>query len=168
MSFQFGEFIVYFFDYTIGCGWWMMVLYVLQLFAIFIIRGRPYHVENVASVLIEPNSCCSKAILSTLAFIWNIVLPIGLVREFRKKSFEFWLMLELMNKMIEVTVNVSLILNTGYFGHRFFFVRPLWRDVRLDDPLRVPLPAVMGQGDRSYDAAAANTPCAIRGCHPKL
>ena len=77
--FQFGEFIVYFFDYTIGCGWWMMVLYVLQLFAIFIIRGRPYHVENVASVLIEPSSCCSKAILSTLAFIWNIVMPIGLV-----------------------------------------------------------------------------------------
>ena len=86
MSFQFGEFIVYFFDYTIGCGWWMMVLYVLQLFAIFIIRGRPYHVENVASVLIEPNSCCSKAILSTLAFIWNIVLPIGLVREFIEKN----------------------------------------------------------------------------------
>ena len=72
--FQFGEFIVYFFDYTIGCGWWMMVLYVLMLSAMFIIRGKPYSGENICTVLISPMANCIANILtSTLAFCWNVV-----------------------------------------------------------------------------------------------
>ena len=73
LYFQFGEFIVYFFDYTIGCGWWMMVLYVLMLSAIFIIRGKPYSGENVCSVLVSPSNCFSNMMTSSLAFCWNVV-----------------------------------------------------------------------------------------------
>ena len=56
----------------------------------------------------------------------------------------------------------------GYFGHRFFFVWPLRRDVRLDDPLRLPLPSLVGQGDWGYDAAPAHPTGALRGRHSKL
>ena len=65
---------MYFFDYTIGCGWWMMVLYVLMLSAMFIIRGKPYSGENICTVLISPMANCIANILtSTLAFCWNVV-----------------------------------------------------------------------------------------------
>ena len=71
--FQFGAFVVYFFDYTIGSGWWMMVLYVLQLCAIFVIRGKPYSGEQVATALITKAHCCSSALIPLLAFSWHVV-----------------------------------------------------------------------------------------------
>ena len=70
---QFGAFVVYFFDYTIGCGWWMMILYVLQLCAIFVVRGKPYSGEQVASALITKAQCCSSALNALLAFSWHVV-----------------------------------------------------------------------------------------------
>ena len=71
--FQFGAFVVYFFDYRIGSGWWMMVLYVLQLCAIFVIRGKPYSGEQVATALITKAHCCSSALIPLLAFSWHVV-----------------------------------------------------------------------------------------------
>ena len=68
--------IVYFFDYTVGCGWWMMVLYVLMMFAVFVIRGKPYSGEKVAGVLLKPKSWLSSVTSSALAFSWNVVRPL--------------------------------------------------------------------------------------------
>lgn len=76
---EFGAFIVYFFDYTIGCGWWLMVLYVFQLCAIFVIRGKPYSGENIATALIPKSTgCCYSWLVPMLAFTWNVILPVGL------------------------------------------------------------------------------------------
>jgi hypothetical protein len=50
---------VYFLDYTMGCGWWVMVLYLIQIFAIFIVRGRPYSADRVASALFPKRDCTS-------------------------------------------------------------------------------------------------------------
>ena len=38
---------VYFLDYTLGCAWWVMVLYLVQLFAVLVVRGKPYGAEQV-------------------------------------------------------------------------------------------------------------------------
>ena len=73
LYFQFGAFIVYFFDYTIGSGWWLMVLYVMQLCAIFVIRGKPYSGEQVVSVLITKANFCASWLSPLLAFSWHVV-----------------------------------------------------------------------------------------------
>ena len=38
---QIGIFIVYFLDNILGSGWWVMVLYMIQLFAVLVVRGNP-------------------------------------------------------------------------------------------------------------------------------
>ena len=70
---EFGAFIVYFFDYTIGCGWWMMILYVMQLCAIFVVRGKPYSGEQVATALITKANVCASWLVPLLAFTWHVV-----------------------------------------------------------------------------------------------
>ena len=86
-NFQFGAFIVYFFDYTIGCGWWLMLLYAMLMFAVFVIRGKPYTGEHVATLLLKPERlqeqvdevrqkvccCCASCIIPLLAFSWTVV-----------------------------------------------------------------------------------------------
>ncbi len=56
---QIGIFVVYFLDYTMGCGWWVMVLYLIQIFAVFIVRGRPYSADRVATALFPSRDCYS-------------------------------------------------------------------------------------------------------------
>jgi hypothetical protein len=56
LAIQFGAFIVYFFDYTIGCGWWLMLLYTLLMMAVLVVRGKPYTGENMAALLLKPES----------------------------------------------------------------------------------------------------------------
>ena len=73
LIFQFGAFIVYFFDYTIGSGWWLMILYVMQLCAIFVVRGKPYSGEHVVSVLITKANFCASWLSPLLAFSWHVV-----------------------------------------------------------------------------------------------
>ena len=51
----------------------MMILYVLQLCAIFVVRGKPYSGEQVASALITKAQCCSSALNALLAFSWHVV-----------------------------------------------------------------------------------------------
>lgn len=70
---EFGAFIVYFFDYTIGCGWWLMILYVIQLCAIFVIRGKPYSGEQVVTVLVTKANICASWLGPLLAFSWHVV-----------------------------------------------------------------------------------------------
>jgi hypothetical protein len=46
--FQLNQFIVYFFDYNIGCGWWLMILYSLLFIAVLGFRGKPYSAGHFA------------------------------------------------------------------------------------------------------------------------
>lgn len=70
---EFGAFIVYFFDYTIGCGWWLMILYVMQLCAVFVVRGKPYSGEQVVTALITKANFCASWLGPVLAFSWHVV-----------------------------------------------------------------------------------------------
>lgn len=79
MGTEVGIYVVYFLDYTLGCGWWVMVLYLIQLFAVFVVRGKPYGAEQIASILFPRKACCSAWLAPLLAFTWNVVLPIALL-----------------------------------------------------------------------------------------
>jgi len=79
MGTEIGIYVVYFLDYTLGCGWWVMVLYLIQLFAVFVVRGKPYGAEQIASILFPRKACCSAWLAPLLAFTWNVVLPIALL-----------------------------------------------------------------------------------------
>ena len=131
-----------------------MVLYVLQLFAVFVVRGRPYSGENVASVLINAKSCLSKSIVSTLAFSWNIVSS-GKKDPVVGNSFLHFRLLDFAHR-------------THHFGHRFLFFRKIRRNVRLDYSFWLLILTVVGQGNRSHDAAVAHSFGSICGRHTEL
>ncbi len=66
-----------------------MVLYVFQLAAVFVIRGKPYSGENVASVLIRSSSM--YWIIPLLAFTWHVVSETGSALDTRLfKNVSFW------------------------------------------------------------------------------
>ena len=48
---QIGIFVVYFLDTGLGSGWWVMVLYLALLFAVMVVRGKPYGAEQIVTVL---------------------------------------------------------------------------------------------------------------------
>ena len=70
---QIGIFIVYFLDNILGSGWWVMVLYMIQLFAVLVVRGKPYGAEQIVTVLFPKKACCSSILGPVLAFTWNVV-----------------------------------------------------------------------------------------------
>ena len=70
---QIGIFIVYFLDNILGSGWWVMVLYMIQLFAVLVVRGKPYGAEQIVTVLFPKKACCSSILGPMLAFTWNVV-----------------------------------------------------------------------------------------------
>ena len=76
---QIGIFIVYFLDNILGSAWWVMVLYMIQLFAVLVVRGKPYGAEQIVTVIFPRKACCSSMLGPLLAFTWNVVSG---VREF--------------------------------------------------------------------------------------
>ena len=70
---QIGIFIVYFLDNILGSGWWVMVLYMIQLFAVLVVRGKPYGAEQIVTVMFPKKACCSGMLGPLLAFTWNVV-----------------------------------------------------------------------------------------------
>jgi len=76
---EMGIFVVYFLDNIMGSAWWVMVLYLVQLFAVMVVRGKPYGSEQIVSVIFPKKACCSSWIGPLLAFTWNVVLPIALL-----------------------------------------------------------------------------------------
>ena len=70
---QIGIFIVYFLDNILGSGWWVMVLYMIQLFAVLVVRGKPYGAEQIVTVIFPKKACCSGMLGPLLAFTWNVV-----------------------------------------------------------------------------------------------
>uniref|UniRef100_A0A0K2TZK3 Uncharacterized protein n=1 Tax=Lepeophtheirus salmonis TaxID=72036 RepID=A0A0K2TZK3_LEPSM len=77
MATEIGVFILYFLDYTIGCGWWLMILYAAQSLVVFGIRGSPYSSRNVVSVLFKKSKTFGMGWI--LAFMWTLVLPVLLL-----------------------------------------------------------------------------------------
>jgi solute carrier family 6 (neurotransmitter transporter) len=76
---QLGIFVVHFLDYTIGCSWWLSLLYLVEILAVFVVRGRPYSGETVVVTLFSQNAGCLLAWgAPLLVFVWNIILPVAL------------------------------------------------------------------------------------------
>ena len=64
---------VYFLDNILGCGWWVMVLELVLVFAVLVVRGKPYGAEQIVTVLFPKAACCSAWLGPLLAFTWNVV-----------------------------------------------------------------------------------------------
>ncbi|KDR15727.1 sodium- and chloride-dependent glycine transporter 1 isoform X2 [Zootermopsis nevadensis] len=80
MTTELGIFVVHFLDYTIGCSWWLMVLYLLEILAVFVVRGRPYSGETVVTTMFSRSAGCLQAWAAPLLiFTWNVILPVALV-----------------------------------------------------------------------------------------
>lgn len=79
--FQLGIYVVYFFDYTIGGIWWMVLVILLQIIAVFMVRGRPYSGDTVVTALFNQNHhpCLLSWAPALLSFTWNVILPVGLM-----------------------------------------------------------------------------------------
>ncbi|XP_076379577.1 sodium-dependent transporter bedraggled isoform X2 [Megalopta genalis] len=77
MATELGIHVVYYLDYTIGGSWWIMILYLVQVGAVFAVRGRPHSGEAVVAELFPPTSRCLKHWAGPLlSFTWNVVLPV--------------------------------------------------------------------------------------------
>lgn len=66
--------IIYYLDVIIGGAWWMSLLWVAQIFAIFLVRGRPYSAD-----LLVTDLRLTQTLSAFVALSWNVLLPIGLV-----------------------------------------------------------------------------------------
>lgn len=58
----------------VGCAWWLVALYLVLLFALFAIRGRPYGGDSVVSAVFPAGrTCCAPVVAPILVFLWNVV-----------------------------------------------------------------------------------------------
>ncbi|XP_057342095.1 uncharacterized protein LOC130678700 isoform X2 [Microplitis mediator] len=92
MATEWGIYMVYFLDYTIGGAWWIIILYLVQVGAVFAVRGRPHTGEAVVAELFSPTGRCLKHWAGPLlSFTWNVILPIMLmvlsITLFRSSNF---------------------------------------------------------------------------------
>ncbi|XP_018354350.1 PREDICTED: uncharacterized protein LOC108755690 [Trachymyrmex septentrionalis] len=75
-----GIYVVYYLDYTVGGAWWIIFLYLIQIVALFAIRGRPHSGEAVVAELFPPSGRYLKYWAAPLlSFTWTVVLPLTLV-----------------------------------------------------------------------------------------
>lgn len=52
----------------------------LQLFAVFVVRGRPYSAEDVSRILLpSAKGAFSGCLRPLVALTWSVVVPIGLL-----------------------------------------------------------------------------------------
>ncbi|XP_078049050.1 sodium-dependent transporter bedraggled [Augochlora pura] len=80
MATELGIHVVYYLDYTIGGSWWIMILYLVQVGAVFAVRGRPHSGEAVVAELFPPTGRCLRHWAGPLlSFTWNVILPVILM-----------------------------------------------------------------------------------------
>ncbi|XP_014258798.1 sodium- and chloride-dependent glycine transporter 1 isoform X2 [Cimex lectularius] len=80
MATELGIFVVYFLDYCVGGAWWIMLLYLIELVAVFMVRGRPYSGETiVATLFTKASPWLQNWAAPILCFIWNVILPVVLM-----------------------------------------------------------------------------------------
>ncbi|XP_059609119.1 sodium-dependent transporter bedraggled isoform X1 [Phlebotomus argentipes] len=66
--------VIHFLDVILGGAWWLMLVWLAQIVAIFLIRGRPY-----SSDLLVTDLHLTQTFSAFIAFAWNVLLPIGLI-----------------------------------------------------------------------------------------
>ncbi|XP_063597948.1 uncharacterized protein LOC134774486 [Penaeus indicus] len=72
--------IIYFLDYVVSCGWWLMIIQLVQIFALLFVRGKPYSGHDIVSELMGKSDQCRSLWLGPLtSFAWNIIVPVGLL-----------------------------------------------------------------------------------------
>ncbi|XP_077255716.1 sodium-dependent transporter bedraggled isoform X1 [Temnothorax americanus] len=80
MATELGIYVVYYLDYTVGGAWWIIVLYLMQIAAVFAVRGRPHTGEAVVAELFPPTGRCLRYWAGPLlSFTWNVILPVTLM-----------------------------------------------------------------------------------------
>ncbi|XP_032688145.1 uncharacterized protein LOC116852173 isoform X2 [Odontomachus brunneus] len=92
MATEFGIYVVYYLDYTVGGAWWIIILYLIQVGAVFAVRGRPHTGEAVVAELFPPTGRCLRYWAGPLlSFTWNVILPVTLlvltITIFKSSSF---------------------------------------------------------------------------------
>lgn len=55
------------------------MLYLLELVAVFLVRGAPYCGENIVTALFKGTSRLDKILGPVLSFVWNVILPVTLL-----------------------------------------------------------------------------------------
>lgn len=120
MILQLGIFVVYFLDYVIGGSWWIMLLYLIELIAVFVVRGRPYSGETVVATLFSRASICAQTWLAPmLSFTWNVILPTMLL-----VSFNFYINLVWLIYWSEFLMLIKLFLQV--FLYNFYLCHLMW------------------------------------------
>nr|XP_022903756.1 sodium- and chloride-dependent glycine transporter 2 [Onthophagus taurus]XP_022903757.1 sodium- and chloride-dependent glycine transporter 2 [Onthophagus taurus] len=81
MTTELGVYVVYFLDVTIGGLWWLILVILLQIIAVFMVRGRPYSGDTVVTALFKHSSpsCVYSWAPALLSFVWNVILPVVLM-----------------------------------------------------------------------------------------
>lgn len=76
-----GIYIVYFLDFTVGGVWWLALVIMIQVMAVFVVRGRPYSGDTVVTALFNPSNhpCLLSWAPPLLSFTWNVILPVALM-----------------------------------------------------------------------------------------
>lgn len=75
---QVGVFVVHFMDICVGSAWWIMIIYLAQVFALLLIRGRPYTSDDIV-VILTNSPMMKKWLAPIISFSWNVVLPVTLL-----------------------------------------------------------------------------------------
>lgn len=66
--------IIHFLDVVLGGAWFVLVLWTGQIFAIFLVRGRPYSGDILVNDL-----HLTQTLSAFVALSWNLLLPIGIM-----------------------------------------------------------------------------------------
>ncbi|KAK4883080.1 hypothetical protein RN001_006399 [Aquatica leii] len=94
MATEYGIYMVYFMDYTVGGLWWLILIVLLEIIAVFMVRGRPYSGDSLVNTFFVSQSrpCLLTWAPALLSFTWNVILPVGLmvccVAFFKNGSFK--------------------------------------------------------------------------------
>ncbi|XP_018331039.1 uncharacterized protein LOC108740985 [Agrilus planipennis] len=81
MATELGIYVIYFLDFTVGGQWWMMLIILIQILAVFMVRGRPYSGDALVNALFTNPSrpCVLSWAPALLSFTWNVILPVALM-----------------------------------------------------------------------------------------
>ncbi|XP_058462566.1 sodium-dependent transporter bedraggled isoform X2 [Malaya genurostris] len=66
--------IIHYLDMVLGGAWWMLLLWIGHILAIFLVRGRPF-----TSDLLVSDLRFTQSLSAFFAFAWNFLLPIGMI-----------------------------------------------------------------------------------------
>ena len=134
-----------------------MIIYVVQIAAVLIVRGRPYNGESIVAVLVKGPGCMANWCVPMLTFSWSVVLPIGLlviISIFSDGSFLFFKFPAFSSPGAE-----RVLFQNGL----------LLRHVQLADERRLRLLAAVGPPDGHHASADSNptySDCRNHPVHP--